>query len=40
MGKEKQDVTGSGFMKDALGRLVADENWIKDMWRKYGKSDE
>ena len=31
MVKERQDVTGSSFLKDATDKVVVDENRIKDM---------
>jgi len=35
MVKERQDVTGSNCLKDATGKVVIDENGIKDIWKKH-----
>ena len=35
MVKENQDVTGSGYVKDPDGKIVAEDERIRDVWRAY-----
>jgi len=32
---ERQDITGTNSLKGALGKVIVDEEDIKDMWNEY-----
>ena len=38
--KERQDVSGSSYLKDASDKVIVDENGIKDMEKIYRKCDK
>ena len=33
--KERQDITGSNYLKGVSGKVTADEKGIKDLWKEY-----
>jgi len=35
MVKERQDITGSNYLKGVSSRVIVDEKGIKDSWKEY-----
>jgi len=33
--KERQDITGSNYLKGVLGKVIVDEKGINDFWKEY-----